>query len=513
MYAPTRSAAGKRLSCSICSLLIRASQAPVPCLPAFPLCPEVVVLSVAGEEKVFPRQHSSYLRLSVLFVQPPFDHIQRQLLQLRQQRMICCISMELARLCHYANHALRRCVLRIVRPVQDAPYHRRPLRRSAHHGLAVYGFGDVRRRLCPRAHVPLRLFLPDDRLRHARHIGLRQLLGHRLILLNRLRRCAHHQRLGYHRRQHQQRRRCRKCSLSHSIHPASHANSAAAHMDAAIIRKPAPSAMVSRSTPPPMPSTSRKLTHASAPHAPFSVRRLRLLTAMYLISISVPPSERQLAVIFRYLFVWVSALRIDVCYLLQLLRVSEVQVGGVQLRLLAGLIVLVLPCARLQAASRHHHPPLAEELAQELRRASPCHTVDKVRGTLAIFPRLAVSLHRQREAAHRRAGVCPPQLRVSGQPPHDGRVIQHRSQPFSRWISSASKNQPPADIRPRRRGQPSPESSEALASRRYNKSRFDHSASVYPHSSTMCSAASFVSPIKSSSVVPIRMAFPTMTSL
>ena len=109
------------------------------------------------------------------------------------------------------------------------------------------------------------------------------------------------------------------------------------------------------------------------------------------------------------------------------LGVTEVDIFGHNLSGTPLVAVVVLPVADLQTPLHHSHAALGEVFADEFSGLAPCNDVDEVRRFFAGLLVLEVTIHRQGEACHGKAGLRTAQFGIAGQATHDDDFIQHRS--------------------------------------------------------------------------------------
>ena len=121
--------------------------------------------------------------------------------------------------------------------------------------------------------------------------------------------------------------------------------------------------------------------------------------------------------------------------LVVLLRPGKIDVVHHELNRRAVVAVLILILPRLAAGMNHSGAPLAEVLADELRRLAPRSKREPVRRAVAVGIH-HVPVNRHAETCHLLSCLGGPQFRISGKPPLKITAVQHRASP--QVLSSAS---------------------------------------------------------------------------
>ena len=127
--------------------------------------------------------------------------------------------------------------------------------------------------------------------------------------------------------------------------------------------------------------------------------------------------------------------------LVVLLRPGKIDVVHHELNRRAVVAVLILILPRLAAGMNHSGAPLAEVLADELRRLAPRGKGEPVRRAVAVGIN-HVPVNRHAETCHLLSRLGGPQFRISGKPPLKITAVQHRSTSLLPARASPPKVQP-----------------------------------------------------------------------
>lgn len=111
------------------------------------------------------------------------------------------------------------------------------------------------------------------------------------------------------------------------------------------------------------------------------------------------------------------------------IAVTEIHTSNQNLRCAALLTVLIRPIPDLQPPGQVDHATLGEMLLDDLRRAAPGHTLDKVNLFFTGLLVGKVPLTGHGKTGHGLAGTGSPQLRVTGDSSRDANYILRSALP------------------------------------------------------------------------------------